>query len=481
MDVHQAARGFWRLCGPMLFASACLMTGARAQNAPAAPATTSEGPFGFLGAAANSPTLLGDMWGLRPALAKYGATLSIVDNSEVFGNVTGGIHRGFEYDGLTTATLQVDTKKAFGLEGGMFNASALQIRGNNLSTSNLGTLQFATGIEADPATRLWELWYQQKFGETFDVKVGQQSLDQEFMISQNAAYFLNSSFGWAILPTEDMPGGGPAYPLSSLGVRGRAHLNDNLTLLAGVYNGSPSPSKVGDPQRADPYGLSFPLNGGVLAIVELQFAYPAPNAPAKAGQAQPLPLTYKIGAWYDSEAFADLRYDNTGMPLASPASDGTPASHRGNYAFYAVADQMLWRSAKETNRTINAFVRPMFTPLQDRNLIAFGLSAGVTIHEPFVGRGDDTAGLGVNFAQVSGAATGFNQDMAFYNPSVFSVVRHNETVLEATYQYQVAPWWQIQPDVQYVFNPGTGIVNPDNPSQRVKNELVLGIRTNVTF
>jgi porin len=60
-------------------------------------------------------------------------------------------------------------------------------------------------------------------------------------------------------------------------------------------------------------------------------------------------------------------------------------------------------------------------------------------------------------------------------------VRTNETYLEATYQYQVTPWWQIQPDVQYVFNPGAGIVNPNNPTQKIKNEAVFGVRTNITF
>ncbi|HYA73097.1 MAG TPA: carbohydrate porin [Roseiarcus sp.] len=450
--------------------------------APAAAAGSSgAGPLGFLSTASHSSNLLGDMGGLRSALSKYGMTLSVIENSELFGNVSGGLRQGLEYNGLTTATLQMDTQRAFGLNGGLFNASGLQIHGGNLSASNLDTLQTASGIEADRATRLWELWYQQKFGDAFDVKIGQQSLDQEFMVSQNAGYFINTMFGWPMLPSADMPGGGPAYPLSALGVRARAHVTDNVTLLAGVYNGSPAPSNVGDPQKQDPYGLSFPLNGGVLAIAELQFVFPGPGALVQAGQSEPLALTYKIGAWYDSESFADLRIDNAGLSLANPASAGIPASHRGDYAIYAVADQMIWRSPGEADRNVNAFIRPMFTPLQDRNLIAFSLSAGLTMHEPFFGRDDDTAGVGVNFAQVSRSATGFDQDAALYSPGVFSPVRHNETVLEATYQYQVMPWWQIQPDVQYVLNPGAGIANPDNPTQKIKNELALGLRTNIAF
>ena len=71
--------------------------------------------------------------------------------------------------------------------------------------------------------------------------------------------------------------------------------------------------------------------------------------------------------------------------------------------------------------------------------------------------------------------------MQFYQPSVYTPIRSSETFLEATYQSQVLPSWQIQPDVQYFINPGLGIANPDDPTQRIKNELVIGLRTNITF
>jgi porin len=283
------------------------------------------------------------------------------------------------------------------------------------------------------------------------------------------------------LPSADLPGGGPAYPLSALGVRARVHVTDSVTFLAGIFNGSPVSNNSGDPQMRNPSGTSFPLNGGALAIAELQFAYPSSGTLVQANEADPLARTYKIGMWYDTESFADLRTDDTGLSLANPASDGIAATHRGNYAFYAVADQMIYRFQGDPDRNINVFVRPMFTPLQDRNLISFSLNAGLTMHEPFFGRDDDTAGLGMGFTRVSNSATGSDVDTALYNPGVYSPARHNETFLEGTYQYQVMPWWQIQPDIQYVFNPGGGIVNPNNPTQKVKNETVLGVRTNITF
>jgi porin len=60
-------------------------------------------------------------------------------------------------------------------------------------------------------------------------------------------------------------------------------------------------------------------------------------------------------------------------------------------------------------------------------------------------------------------------------------VRGAETFLEATYQWQALGSIQIQPDIQYIINPGAGIANPNDPTQRVKNELILGVRTNITF
>jgi porin len=60
-------------------------------------------------------------------------------------------------------------------------------------------------------------------------------------------------------------------------------------------------------------------------------------------------------------------------------------------------------------------------------------------------------------------------------------VRHNETVVEATYQYQATPWLKIQPDFQFVFNPGAGIANPDDPTEKVKDEAVLGVRATIAF
>jgi porin len=440
------------------------------------------GPFGFLSTVSRSNYLLGDMWGLRTMLSRYGMSFAVQETSEVFGNVRGGLKQGFDYEGLTQVVLQLDTQRAFGWYGGAFNASALQIHGRNLSDDNLATLQTASGIEADRATRLWELWYQQKFLEEdrLDVRIGQQSLDQEFMVSQNASYFVNTMFGWPMLPSADLPGGGPAYPLSALGVRVRARPIDSITALAGVFNGSPVANNGSDAQQQNASGTSFPLNGTVLAIAEIQYAYPSLGTMVRADESEPLARLYKLGIWFDTERFADLRFDSLGRSLADPASNGIPRTHRGDYAIYAVVDQMVWRSFKEPDRTINLFVRAMGTPESDRNLIGFSVNAGLTFHEPFLHRDVDTFGIGLGYARVGSHARGLDQDTGFFTGSSFPV-RGAETYVEATYQYQVTPWWQLQPDIQYVFNPGAGVLNPNDSGRTIRNELVFGIRTNVLF
>ena len=438
---------------------------------------------GFLSNLNRTNFLLGDLFGLRTELSKVGVDLAIQETSEVLGNATGGSRRGADYDGLTQVILQLDTQRAFHWYGGLLNVSALQIHGRNLSTDNLQSLQTASGIEGDRSTRLWELWYDQKLlpEDRLDIKIGQQSVDQEFIVNPNGAYFVNTMFGWPLIPSVDLPGGGPAYPLSALGVRARWRPINPVAILVGVYNGSPVPNPNGDPQKVNPSGVSFPVHRGTLVFTELQYTYPAIGGMVYPGGSAPLGYTYKIGAWYDSESFADQRLDNTGGSLASPTSSGLPGQHRGDYSIYAVADRMMWRRADNPNQSVSVFGRVMDTPQGDRNLVDFSLNAGIVCHDPLPNRPDDTVGLGMGYGHVSRTAAALDRDNAALYPATFTPIRSSETYIEATYQYQVHPWWQIQPDVQYVFNPGAGVANPNEPTRKIGDELVIGVRTNVLF
>jgi porin len=265
-----------------------------------------------------------------------------------------------------------------------------------------------------------------------------------------------------------------------LGVRGRAQLTDAVTVLAGVFNGSPIPRNSPNTAESNPHGVSFPLDTGTLAIAELQYAYGS-SASGKPSSDGPLPGVYKLGAWYDSYKFDDQQYDTIGLPLASPLSNGMPATPHGNFSLYGVMDQMIWRSKDDTNRSLNVFLRPMFTPYQDRNPVSASINAGFELKAPLPGRDNDGFGVEMGTVWASSGASGFDRQMQFFQPSVYTPIRSSETFLEASYQFQVLPSWVIQPDVQYFINPGMGIANPDEPAQRIKNEFVVGLRTNVNF
>ena len=435
--------------------------------------------------ASSRANLLGDMWGLRPALGRLGLSLGLTETSEVFGNATGGVHRGAAYDGLTFMSLGLDTQKAFGWEGGTFNVSAFQIHGRNLATDNLYSLQTNSGIEAQRATRLWELWYQQAFfGGKVDVKVGQQSLDQEFIGSSYSGLFINTMMGWPLIPSVDLYAGGPAYPLSSLGIRFRAQPMNNMTVLGGVFDDNPPGGPFYDDSQvrgAEQAGAKFHLKTGALAFAEVQYAI---NQPAvgdldygKGGDG--LPGVYKLGAWYDTGRFPDQRFGTDGLSLADPSSNGVTRFRRNNYSIYAVFDQMIWRPDPEEARAVGIFARLMGAP-GDRNLASFSVNTGITLKAPFPERDGDTVGLGYGIAKISSRGILADRDIAAQNNGAFPI-RSSESFIELTYQAQIAPWLVIQPDFQYVWTPGGGIQNPQKPAKRIGNEAIFGVRTNVTF
>ena len=479
-------------------------------GAPAAPESPAPGSAGG-GTAAGEPApfepgfaarlfaptrsnLLGDLYGLRTVLGRRGITLGVLESSEVFGNATGGFRRGVTYDGVTVLTLGLDTEKAFGWQGGTLNVSGLQIHGRGLSADNLGVLQTVTGNETQRATRLWELWYKQAFlGGKFDVKLGQQSADLEFLGSEGASLFINSAMGWPVLAASDLYASGPSFPLASLGVRFRYQATDALTLLGGVFDDNPpggpffSDSQV---RGAAQSGTKFHLRTGALFIAEVQYTInqPVTGVTAPAGPAVPgptpispssgLPGIYKLGVWFDTASFPDQRFDTAGRSLADPASSGDPRFRRLNWSVYGVFDQTVWRPDPNQPRALGVFARLIGAP-GDRNLVNFSVNAGIAVKAPLPGREDDSFGVGFGLAKISPRAVRFDRDTnAFAGPYP---IRSSETFIEVTYQALIAPWWQIQPDFQYVFTPSGGVPNPLVPGKRIGNAAIFGLRSNVTF
>lgn len=432
------------------------------QQAPAGPADQApEKGTGLL----ERDKLLGDLGGLRTRLEDKGITFGLQEQAEVFGNVTGGVRQGAIFEGALLMSLAVDTEKLVSFPGGKLNVSAYQIHGRGLTANNLGNLNVISGIEAPKTTRLFELWYEQSLADgKVTVRVGQQAADQEFITSQFGGLFLNAGFGWPTLPALDLPSGGPAYPLATPGMRLKVLPSEQISVLAGVYNGDPSDNGA---------GTSFRLNKGVFVIGEVQYALNGGEG------ATGLPGIYKIGGWYNSNNFADQRFGYDGLSLADPSSVGAPRLRRNNWSIYAVADQLFFREPGTKDQGIGVFARVMGAP-GDRSAVNFFLNAGATYKGIVPGRVNDTLGLGIGFARVSDTASKLDSDTARFSGSVFPI-RRSETVLELTYQAVVLPWLTVQPDFQYVFNPGGGVPSQAVPSRPVGDAAVLGLRATIVF
>lgn len=448
-----------------------MLVPAAAQSPPAPPPAQSAPP-----APNYDANLFGSMLGLRPALAANGLTFTLTDTTDMLGNPTGGLRQEAVLDGFGFASLALDGGKAGLLDGLTAQVSAWGIYGRGLTANALGNLHTVTNAEADRALLLFELWADQAmFDGKVSLRIGQQAADQEFMVDPYSSVFINAHYGFPNLPSIDLPGGGPDYPLATPAVRLKLQPGESVTLLAALFNGDPvaKGAPLNDPQAGANGGVNFRTDAGALWIGEAQWAR------NQGDDAKGLPATYKIGFWYHNGPFSDQRLDSDYVSLASPASNGRPLIRRGDYSVYIVLDQMLWRPPGAKDGGIAGFFRAMGAPA-DRNLVELSLDTGLTWQGIMPARANDTAGIGLEWARVGDQSSKLDSDIARYEGIPYPV-RRWEAVLELTYQAQLRPWWNLQPDMQYVVRPGGGIPALDDPGRRAADALVLGLRSAVTF
>lgn len=417
--------------------------------------------------ASTDDTLTGNWGGRRDTPAtQYGITLCLQEQSEVFGNLSGGLRRGAVYDGLTTASLKVDN--IAGLDGLAFYVSMLQIHGRSPTANLTGNLQTVTNTEATRATKLYGLWIEQSLlGGDLTIRIGQEGANDELMLARSAATFINSSFGFPPLMALSLPSGGPNYPLAAPMARVQYKLNERFTVLGAVFDGDPAGPGAGDPQLRDRTGTTFRVRDGVLGFMELWYS-------AGSDGDDGLPGVYKLGAWYHSGRFNDPARDTAGLPLASPASNGIARQFRGNQAIYGVMDQTVWH---RKDSAINVFALAMAAP-DDRNFTSFLLEGGLAWTAPFEGREKDLAGLAFAYINLGNAQRAFGADLVRFGAAA-SPFRGHEAVVELTYQYWVMPGLTLQPDLQYIVNPEAGL--PNATGLPLKNAVVAGMRATLVF
>ena len=411
----------------------------------------------------------GDWFGTRPVLSDRGVEIFGNYAAEVWGNASGGLKTGAVYTGLLNFGATVDLDKAVGWKGASASTTWCWLSGRDASEDLVGNLLTISNIAGFNTLRMFNLWFQQNlWDDKISIRLGQICPDCEFVISDYAGLFINSTFGFPALVTQNLPNGGAGFPMGTLGARATWNPADWFTFQTAVFQGDAFAQDV------NRHGFRWQLDAqtGYTFFDEAQFRW------NRRDDETGLPGQLKTGAWFQTGQSADALTESTDS---------------GNAGFYVILDQMLYRepcgpsapgdggksivdgkgaksfktpvTTEKSDQGLGWFGRTGFAPA-DRNFINFYFDTGLSYKGLIPGRDDDTLGIGWGYAQLSNGARASLKDEGS-NPA------GAEMVVELTYQARLCPSLVIQPDLQYIINPGG--------TTDLNNALVIGMRAAVTF
>ena len=350
-------------------------------------------------------------------------TVEILYTGEVWQVASGGLETGTRYLHNIDLTLGADLDR-YGIPGGSLFLYGLANNKAELSGDLIGDSQVISNIENGQVYRLFEAWFQQEISG-FKYKLGLIDLNSEFDVIETAGLFINSSHG--ISPDFSQTGeNGPSiFPTTAPAVLFDVSPGEGLQLSAGIFDAVPN-----DPARPERHKLS--LGDGALLVAEVN--YTAVND-----------LRLGLGAFTYTSRFEPL--------LAGPAG-----ARRGNSGIYGVIEAPLgdrlagWLRVGVANSTINP--------------ISHYAGSGLVLSAPFEGRPDDQLGLAV------GVAWNGKDNKALILAGGGSPA-NSEIEIELAYRFTLSDNLALQPDIQYVINPGG--------ARDLDDALVIGIRFEVGF
>ncbi len=355
--------------------------------------------------------------------ASYGENESIsfeaVYTSDLLRNASGGIAEGSAYLDNLDLTLEIDAEALWGLPGVEVFLYGLYNNGTSFSERYVGDAQVVSNIETgEQALRLYEAWVQFAAGETTNFRFGLYDLNSEFDALEASQLFMGSAHGIGTEISQSGVNGPSIFPNTSLALRTHAQLNDTWHLLVGVLDGVP-----GDPDETDKTAVQLSSRDGALVISELQRVRSSSRL--------------LLGAWsYTSKT-------------DSLSGQGTTNDRRRNAGAYVRGEAVISESKGE----LMAFGR--FGIADDNvNLFSRFYSGGLTWRSFMQNRPSDELGIAFAWAEASGSAP--------------VTAEKREIAYELTYRMQVTDWFAVQPNIQYVQNPGL------DPA--LDNALVVGAR-----
>lgn len=358
-----------------------------------------------------------------PALAEESPyRFEFVYTLDALGVQSGGLKEGSAFMDNLDLMLTVDAERAWGLRNGTVFLYALSNHGGDINADNVGSAQGVDNIEADDAVKLYEAWYEQAF-ERSTLRAGLYDLNSEFDSIDTAGLFINPSHGIGPDYSQSGQNGPSIFPTTSLAIRFATALGEQGYMQAAVLDGVP-----GDP--SNPRGTHIRFDDGDGALIAVEGGVRDPD---EAG------AHWGIGAWHYTE---DSSENATGNPIS-------PTPNQGLYAF----------AEHGFGNGLSVFGRAGVADEKINQVVSY-LGAGL-IWSGMGGRADDHVGLAVAVANMS----------SDYSDATGSDDR--EVIWELTYRSQINEWFAVQPDVQYVQDPGA------DPA--IGDALVLGVRFEIAF
>jgi porin len=372
----------------------------------------------------------GDWGGARPQLDEHGVIFELTYTGEVFSNLRGGIDSddATEYRGNFDLTATLDTERLGLWRGGTFFVYLQNGHGRGISEEYVGDVQTLSNIDAHGFTQISEYWFEQSlFGDRLRVVLGKQDANADFSALDYGGDFINSSFG--VIPTVPIP----TFPDPALGAAVFLEPADWMALGAGVYDGAPDGGSSG-------FDTAFDGEGGGFGIVELTLRTSLVDDTWNSG-------AYRIGVWYHSDDVEEI----TGAPV--------PDTFSGSHGIYLAFDQLLFeeRADPEDPQGLAAFAQFGWAP-DDRSELARYVGGGLIYTGAIPDRDEDVLGVGVAHARFSDRVKELDG-------------RTHETAVEVFYRAQLTPWLSLQPDLQFIANPGG----------QEEDALTVGLRFGIDF
>jgi porin len=479
---------------------ALLSAPAFAQDPTPAPAASPEAqpkPAAFSG-------LLGDFGhGDRSRLADHGFSVNGHLTSEAAANLTGGLPLGGNAVARGTA---LSSEFGFGFDADFGKLSAgsgagilhflLTTRfGSNLSSQAIGNLASVEEIYGDgQTTRITFLDYEQPLlKKKLDLRLGKYNQQNDFIAGSSywggdlyCFYMNNNICGTpAGIPINNgvVPGGSEGYtyyPSSQWGARLKVNLSPNAYVQAAAIEGNPIVNTKSG-------GLYLGFNGGVGTELPVEVGFILKDG---AGN---LHGNVRVGAYYDTSdvendasragsaiALAPDETNAAGLASNAAALASIPTQFvRGRNGAYLQVDHLIGGSAAAGKPGSTLFGAFEYSD-PNTSLISTEYEFGAVRHGTFAGRPNDTISAGFaseNYNVRLQRLESTLQSRGFAVPSTVA-----DQVAELNYGIQVAPWFALRPNVQFVIdpsgvkaNPGIGVLRPPG------NAFVIGLGSSITF